>query len=166
MKKIAAAFLASLAIFTTHAATLVGTVDYVYDGDTVSVKTAEGKRARIRLDHVDAPEAGQRYGKSAQVALSNHLRGKAVRVEWSRRDEFGRPVGVIFLGRDNINQWLVREGHAWKYRYSRDMEYKTLMESAKRSKRGLWADPEPMDPWACRKLKAKAPVPAKATACK
>lgn len=151
---------------SAHAMTMTGTVDYVYDGDTLSVRASDGKRERIRLDHIDAPEAGQRYSRKAQSALGGRVRGKQVRVEWSRRDEFGRPVGVVYLDKENINRWLVREGHAWKYRYSREMEYKTLMEDAQRAKRGLWAETEPMDPWVCRKLKAKSAVAEKEKVCR
>ncbi len=155
-------FFASVA----SAVTLNGTVDYVYDGDTLSVTDKRGKRERIRLDHIDAPEIGQRFGREAKAALSTRLRGKAVRVEWSRRDEYGRPVGVVYVGAENINRWLVHDGYAWKYRYSRDMEYKALMESAQRGRRGLWADVSPMDPWACRKRKANGALPAAERVCK
>lgn len=151
---------------TSYGGVIVGTVDYVYDGDTLSVRNKDGKRERIRLDHVDAPESGQRYSRKAQAALGTRVRGKEVRIDWSRRDEFGRPVGVLFLGKENINHWLVREGHVWKYRYSREPEYKTLMETAQRAKRGLWSDSAPMDPWVCRKLKAQAVGAQKDNVCR
>jgi micrococcal nuclease len=43
------------------AATLYGRVAHVVDGDTLDV-IVEGKRIRVRLLDIDAPEGNQRYG--------------------------------------------------------------------------------------------------------
>ena len=40
------------------------------------------------------------------------------------------------------------QGYAWVYRkYSKDAELLELEAEAKREKRGLWADPNPIPPW-------------------
>jgi endonuclease YncB( thermonuclease family) len=47
---------------------------------------------------------------------------------------------------------------AWVYRkYAREPEYFAAEESARKTKIGLWAQKEPVPPWAFRKLKTNPP---------
>ena len=78
-----------------------------------------------------------------------------VTVEVRDRDRYGRTVGEVVLpdGR-SLNLELVKAGYAWWYRkYSHDQAIGELEEAARRARRGLWADKEPMAPWEWRKAK-------------
>ena len=56
-----------------------------------------------------------------------------------------------------MNAQMVREGMAWVYRqYAKDRTLYELERQAKASKRGLWADPEPVAPWDFRRNKREA----------
>jgi micrococcal nuclease len=147
--------LACLLPATAQSATLTGTVTKVYDGDTITIRDAQGRKEKIRLLDVDAPEKGQQHSRITQSALSDRIGLKQVRIEWKKRDDYGRIVGAVFLGEENINHWLIDRGYAWRYRYSRNQELKSVMMNAREARRGLWAIKDPMDPWLCRRAKEK-----------
>lgn len=48
------------------------------------------------------------------------VQGKAVRLQVSGRDLHGRTLATLYLDDLSINQWLVKEGHAWSSRYKHD----------------------------------------------
>lgn len=66
-----------------------------------------------------------------------------------------RAVSVLRLGERDINQELVREGFAWAYRWYLDRpygsEYIQAEEQARRERRALWQQGNPMPPWEFRK---------------
>jgi micrococcal nuclease len=150
--RFATTFLCFVPIITS-AATLTGTVTKVHDGDTITVRDARGRKETIRLSDIDAPEKGQQHSRITQAALSDHIGLKQIRIEWKKRDKYDRVIGTVYLGSENINRWLVDRGYAWRYRYTRNEEFKTAMARAKEARRGLWAYDDPMDPWACRRAK-------------
>lgn len=69
------------------------------------------------------------------------------------RDRSGRTVADVFLP-DNrlLNHELVKEGFAWWYRrYAvENTVLEQLERDARRAKRGLWAEKEPVPPWEWR----------------
>jgi micrococcal nuclease len=142
----------------------------VKDGDTFEI-LRNGQTITVRLFGIDTPEKNQAYGQRAKQFASDLAFGKNVRLIEHNKDRYGRTVGTIILpdGR-NLNQELVREGYAWHYKaYSKDKTLENLEADARRFKRGLWQDPNPVAPWDFRKQKpepvdnSKAPVPAGAT---
>ncbi len=136
---------------------LSGPVVGVTDGDTVRVLVREEGKLRpvkVRLSEIDAPESGQPFGVRSHQALARRIFLRWVRVEVSGVDRYKRPLGTLYLGSENINHWLVREGWAWRYdRYSRSEELLRLQGEARRERRGLWVDKEPVPPWEFRRPK-------------
>ena len=62
-----------LAILTTislQAATLVGKVVRVADGDTLTILDATNVQHKVRLHGIDAPERKQAYGEASRKALA------------------------------------------------------------------------------------------------
>ncbi|PVY42913.1 thermonuclease family protein [Pontibacter virosus] len=142
----------------------------VKDGDTFEL-LRNGQTITVRLLGVDTPEKNQAFGQRAKQFASDLAFGKNVRLIEHNKDRYGRTVGTIILpdGR-SLNEELVREGFAWHYTaYSKDKTLANLEADARRFKRGLWQDPNPIAPWDFRKQKpapvdnSKAPVPAGAT---
>jgi endonuclease YncB( thermonuclease family) len=65
------------------------------------------------------------------------------------RDKQGRVSAEVLLqdGR-NVGHELLKEGLAWwKKSSSGDRSLETLEELARASRKGLWADPNPVPPW-------------------
>lgn len=150
-------FLALSAFFAVAslAATLSGVVMRVSDGDTIHVQPKNGKKEKVRLLDIDAPESGQKWGKQATAYLQKRIGGKKVSVEWNERDRYGRILGVVFLDGFDINLEMVKTGNAWLYHYAKNPEYSAAQDAAKQSRTGLWSQPNPVDPWAWRKAKRK-----------
>ncbi|HET7201750.1 MAG TPA: thermonuclease family protein [Steroidobacteraceae bacterium] len=121
------------------APTLRGTVVRVLDGDSLQVRLDSGP-IEVRLHAADAPEYDQPGGREARHALDRRLApGTIVELEPIEQDRYQRIVAVVYAGVDNVNAWLVQQGHAWAYRhYTTDERYCRWEHAARRAKRGLW----------------------------
>jgi len=86
-------FLSTLA----PAAQLVGRVMGVADGDTITILDSNQLDHRVRLAGIDAPEKGQPFGQRAKQSLSRAVYGKDVRIEWDKRDKYGRFVAKVWV---------------------------------------------------------------------
>ena len=122
--------------------------DYVMDGDTF-----RSGSTRVRLWGIDAPEKGQPYADKARARLKELIEGKAVRLERKDRDQHSREVAIVYTGSTNINLQMVKEGLAWHYAYfapdARDLA--AAEKAARKKRKGLWADDEPVNPYEFRK---------------
>lgn len=129
-------------------ASWAGVVTYVVDGDTVYVRPLEGGEARsIRLLGMDAPEICQEGGAEARQALQARLLKRHVMVQSQRKDDFGRELATLYLGREDVGQWMVRSGQAWSYRFRQDPgPYAAQEQSARLLGRGLFASLPPQYP--------------------
>jgi endonuclease YncB( thermonuclease family) len=117
----------------------------VVDGDTLDVG-----EARVRLEGIDAPEAGQSCkrkwvgawacGAEATAALARAVDGKAIVCEQRGVDKYGRTLGVCFADGRDINAMMVRQGYAWAFvKYS--TSYVKEETAAKAESRGIWQGP-------------------------
>ena len=130
-----------------------GKVTRVSDGDTVWVSTGHG-RHKVRLNRIDAPESDQPYGKESAAHLKSLIGGKQVRVEYEKLDQYGRILGIIFLGETDINLQMVKDGCAWHYKhFDKTPAYAEAERAARDAKRGLWSAPDPINPYQWRKAK-------------
>jgi endonuclease YncB( thermonuclease family) len=122
----------------------------ISDGDTLTVLKSDKTQVKIRLQRIDAPEAGQDFATRSKQATSELAFGKAVTVRPTSSDRFGRTVAEVALpdGR-SLNRELVRDGMAWWFReYAPDdRELERLETEAREAKRGLWSQPNPIPPW-------------------
>jgi endonuclease YncB( thermonuclease family) len=122
------------------------TVTKVNDGDSIEVDTEQG-HARVRMSAIDTPEYDQPYGTKSSAALKALLPiGSSVELEVVTQDQFHRMVATVWLlegdKRTNINETMLRQGHAWAYRrYMKDPKFCDLEQEARSKKSGLWAQP-------------------------
>lgn len=123
---------------------------YVQDGDTFKLPDNE---TRVRLWGIDAPEKGQAYADEARDRLKELCEGKAVRLEIKDTDRYGRITAIVWKGKTNINLQMVKEGLAWHYAYfAPDAEDLAAAEkAARKSRKGLWKDKNPVNPYEFRK---------------
>jgi micrococcal nuclease len=80
--------------------------------------------------------------------------GKEVTLQTHGKDRYNRTLAEVILpDGTNVNHELVKEGWCWWYRkYAPgDTMLEQLEAEARESKKGLWADPQPMPPWEWRK---------------
>src|SRR5262245_48642850 len=78
----------------------------IADGDTITV-LLDKRQHRIRLEGIDAPEKGQAYGTKARQALADKIFDETVRVEWKKRDRYGRIIGRVYLKDRDISLEMV-----------------------------------------------------------
>ena len=98
-------------------------------------------------------DGDQPYGKQATRALDELIDTKVYVLE-KDTDRYGRLVGVLYTPEGlNVNLEMVCGGHAWWYeRYARfDSDLEDCQESAQETRLGLWADDDPVAPWAWRR---------------
>lgn len=147
--------LASLLAASTSLA-LDGTVVGVHDGDTITVLDNENTQHKIRLAEIDAPELKQAWGMASKKTLSDFVFKKTVRVSVESTDRYGREVGTVFVGSENINYAQLKVGSAWAYqKYLHSKTPIELEKKAKDAKLGLWSLNEAIPPWEFRKTKDK-----------
>src|SRR5688572_17797889 len=126
---------------------IAAVVTSVIDGDTIKVQLSEGP-ALVRLANIDAPEPIQSGGNAAIRALHARVIGQDVSLHVVAQDP-GRPlIAVVVRGDENVNAWMVKQGHAWADRGSAAAQDYCVWEKAARSlRRGLWADKHSVAPW-------------------
>jgi len=78
-------------------------VTKVIDGDTFETSS---RKNPVRLANVDAPEKGEPGSGKARQALKNLIEGEQVRVETVARDQYGRSVAKVYLGRESVNKMM------------------------------------------------------------
>ena len=141
MKKIVAIIGAWLVCSLAQAADLSG-VPRIVDGDTLVIGTT-----KIRLEGIDAPETDQLClnadganwgcGIDARDKLAAHIRARDIRCTASGVDAYHRTLATCYVGGEDLNAWMVREGWALAYvRYS--SAYRGIENDARTQRRGLW----------------------------
>ena len=147
----------------------IGKRSTVIDGDTVLILRArDGARVRVHLYGVDAPEIDQPYGKAAKRFLARS-KGAVLVVKPVETDGKGRLFAVVSWTNGSYNGWLVKHGMAWANRRQGCFPILAVAEAtARKARRGLWADPNPTPPWDWRKGKRPPPrrPPSKDRGCK
>jgi micrococcal nuclease len=128
-----------------------GKVVKVIDGDTFDLMS--DKKIRIRMFGIDSPERGQPYNVKAREFTAALIAGKEINVAIRNKDRYGRFVCDVYLDDGTyVNAEIVKAGYAWLFtRYSNDAELARLQEDARKSKRGLWQDDNPVPPWEFRR---------------
>ncbi len=125
----------------------------IVDGDTVHIN-----EYKIRLEGIDAPELNQsckkpylqissffglslnknyECGKISKKKLIIKINNQPIKCISSSKDKYKRYLGTCYLGKLNLNKWMVREGYAVAYRrYSK--RYLIDEKYAFENKLGLW----------------------------
>lgn len=94
----------------------------IIDGDTLSA-IVDGRRERIRIAAIDAPETGRRArcrterqrGSEARRWLERRLAGARVTVEMHGRDRYGRLLAEVYADGRSVGPEMVRAGQAVVY---------------------------------------------------
>ena len=151
----------------TQATTLLGRVIGVADGDSVTVLDGNLEQHKVRLQGIDAPEKAQPFGQWSKENLSRLVFDKAVLVEWSKRDRYGRIIGKVWVQPVDCTTCpttldaghaQITVGLAWWYRkYAGEQSpedrgaYESSEQEARAKRVGLWSHPDPVPPWEWRR---------------
>jgi endonuclease YncB( thermonuclease family) len=116
----------------------------VTDGDTIRMD-----ETRIRLEGIDAPEISQtckrsdgtrwKCGQQSKAALIEKIGKETVRCEISGTDRYKRSIGTCFVGKLNLNQWMVHNGWSVAYRQYCKI-YVADEQAARRRRLNIWSE--------------------------
>jgi endonuclease YncB( thermonuclease family) len=134
----------------TSPARIVG----IIDGDTAVAVINGGQQREVRLEGIDAPEHGQPFASESTEHLSGLVSGKSVNLDCAGEESYGRLVCKILLpSGEDVDLDQIKAGMAWHYKqYQRSQTatdraaYGAAEDQARRSRIGLWADANPVQP--------------------
>jgi len=142
---------------TKSTGVITGKVIGISDGDTLTVLDANHQQFKVRLAGIDCPESSQAFGNRAKRTLSEKVFSQNVKIETRDKDGFGRTLGIVKIGDEDINEYLILQGVAWhfkKYAHNQPAEeaerYAKAEQIARQNKRGLWIQENPIPPWEFR----------------
>jgi len=141
---------------------ITGRVVAVPAGDRLRVASA-GAVVTVRLAGIACPEKGQPYADEARRFTSDQALQTVVTVKVTDRDRSGHATGeVTLMDGKSLNREVLRAGFGWWHEHtSKDEMLRGIEEEARRGRRGLWEDPDPLPPWEFKRKKkpggAKSP---------
>lgn len=131
-----------------------GKITTIYDGDTIGIKTKDGKTYVILMQNIDAPEEKQNYGTKSKEQLSNLILDKDVTVLVRQMDQNNHYHGTVYYSGQDMNLKQIETGMAW---YFKQLEYEQNVndsrvyiqaeQKARLKHKGLWQDKNPTPPW-------------------
>lgn len=132
-----------------------GRVVDVADGDTITVEPVRGgSRVKVRLHGVDCPETRQTYGQAAKHFVVDAALYKVVDIQVTpqKKDRYGRVIAVVVVkGSGVLQERLLDAGLAWVYaKYYKGSDWYEREAWARKMKKGLWRDENPVPPWEWR----------------
>jgi endonuclease YncB( thermonuclease family) len=136
-----------------------GLVTKVHDGDTFTMRGADGQEIKVRLFGLDAPELKQPYGRESGNYLRKMINRREVRVEAQGYDQYKRLLGLVhWPGREDLAHKMLSEGQTWVYDNYCSIDIcarlKAAQTQAKSEGRGLWGQSAPpIAPWVYRRKK-------------
>lgn len=156
LDRIVVLFTALLFAAATSARQLPGQVLRVIDGDSLVLQVGHA-RYGIELAGIDAPELNQPWGKHAADRLHRTLVGAFVVVVPEATDGY-RVTGRINHKNRDVGLQLLLNGLAWQARATpsttpEEQPYAIAEQQARRDRRGLWSDPQPIAPWEWRRTR-------------
>ena len=125
-----------------------GKVIGIKDGDTVVVIDSLNVQTTLRLAEVDCPEKSQAFGMKAKQFTSDEIYLKQIKYIVTDIDRYGRSIAKIYYDNNKyLSEEIIRNGFGWQYKkYSTSKLLAKLEEEARKNKRGLWIDPNPIYP--------------------
>lgn len=150
---------------------LRGKVVEVISGDSLLFEDGQGRKQRLRLFAIAAPESRQPNAAESRRGLVELVQGKRIAIEAMGEDKLGQLIGKVLVppahcatcppSRD-VALVQIEAGLAWWYREERrqqtlhDQGYYEYAEfDAKTRRRGLWRDEAPVPPWEWRKRQGR-----------
>jgi len=146
MNKLTFLFLliSSICISQTYTGKVIG----IKDGDTVVVLDSLNYQTTLRLAEVDCPEKNQAFGTKAKQFTSDEIYLKQIKYIVTDIDRYGRSIAKIYYDNNKyLTEEIIRNGFGWQYKkYSTSKLLAKLEEEARKNKKGLWIDPNPIYP--------------------
>ena len=102
-------------------------LESIYDGDTITCTVDCGfgvklTKQKFPLFGINCPEMrgdDKIKGRESRDALRSKLENKKILIKTvkDKKGKYGRYLGIIYLGDENINDWIVENGYGVKATY-------------------------------------------------
>lgn len=123
---------------------------YVVDGDTIYGLDETGKKIKVRLTGIDAPESSQPMGMESSNSLRDCVSyndNALLTVQLNNSsDKYGRTLAKVQSAEIDCNQQQIEKGMAWFYEDFSDKLasgdkaiYKKSQDYAQENKLGIWS---------------------------
>jgi micrococcal nuclease len=138
-----------------------GWVSWVADGDTLLVLPDQAHEAvKLRIQGIDAPERCQSGGEASRDAMIDWVHRKTVKVTPHGTDTYGRVLGRVEIDGRDVGAEMVASGMAWAYSFRASAgPYAALERQARRQKKGVFAQAQPMTPKVFRQFHGSCQTP-------
>jgi micrococcal nuclease len=138
-----------------------GWVSWVADGDTLLVLPNQAHEAvKLRIANIDAPERCQSGGEDARNAMIDWVHRKTVQVTPQGTDTYGRVLARVEMDGRDVGAEMVASGMAWAYSFRTGAgPYAALERQARRQKKGVFAQAQPMTPKVFRQFHGSCQTP-------
>ncbi|WP_434779066.1 thermonuclease family protein [Neisseria sp. Ec49-e6-T10] len=146
-------------------------IETVVDGNTIICQQDSTKETiTLILFQSIAPNGKQPYAKKAKDTLRKLLNiENNFLIQSYGKDQFGNILVTIFEYKlygcgsknlattctkyNNINLEMIKQGASWNNPLGQQFsDYQQAQEEAKKAKRGLWTEPNPIPPWIYRQM--------------
>ena len=115
---------------------LLDTIYVPYYGNVFTAINNDNLQLKIRLYGIDAPEKKQAFSKTISIDVKS-------------QDSWGRYIAYAFTpeGRD-VSYLMIEAGMAWHFvKYDNSPIYELAEANARKARRELWIDTNPVAPW-------------------
>ena len=157
MKKILALLSICISLNVSAATVPVNvTVTKVHDGDSLTVINENKLAEKIRIFRIDSPEIAysnvptQPYAIEARTGLEKICLNKPA-ILTRKSLSYGRSVAIVNCAGVDVATYQLLHGNAWVYRYNATKALTSIQNTAKTNKLGLWALPNPVEPYSWRR---------------
>ena len=140
-------------------AEFTGNVVLIADGDTFTAVDEQRRQNYIHLLGIDAPDLNQPSGEQSRARLAEMVFNRDVTLDCRKNDLYQRKVCAVFVEGFDVGLEQVKAGLAWTSpQYAKDQmpeereSYQAAELQARRGRRGLWAENNPVPPWKWRAL--------------
>ena len=134
------------------------TVLKIVDGDTFIGLTIDSRKVLFRLQGVDAPEKDQPFSEKSKKKLKKLIKGRLIGIkEQENSERYGRSMVRAYTpkGKD-VSAEMLKSGLAWHLKnYDNSVIYSQLENEARKIRKGLWSEVNPISPWDFRKTSKK-----------
>lgn len=125
-------------------------VEKIIDGDSLKVRKGN-KTIELRLWGIDAPEFDQPGAEESEQALLVRIDKAQLTLDVKDIDKYGRLVVIAYKEHININEEMVKTGHAWVHIYYCLLppcdQWLMYEKQARQFGIGFWQYKDPIPPW-------------------
>jgi endonuclease YncB( thermonuclease family) len=98
-------------------ADISGKVVAVTDGDTIKVLTPTASNTKFAWRVLTHQRRHKHSVESLLRTSAKYVAGQNAKVEYEKRDRYGRIIGKLLMYGQDVNLLQIKDGFAWRYKF-------------------------------------------------